>query len=146
MILIFGIGNTLRRDDGAGWIFAEALADTLRHAGAPVHLELHQQLTPELAMVIAEAQPATVVFVDAGIAITSAAIESLLDEIAAASPATHSLSPAALLTMARRLYDVTARGWLVQTPAEDFDHGEGLSPLALRGLRDVESIASTLLS
>ncbi len=38
--LVIGIGNTLRRDDGAGWLFAQALADALQDAGAAVELIL----------------------------------------------------------------------------------------------------------
>ena len=40
MVLVIGIGNTLRRDDGAGWLFAQALADELRSAGVEVDLLL----------------------------------------------------------------------------------------------------------
>ena len=49
MVLVVGIGNTLRRDDGAGCFFAEALAAELVRAGVDVTLELHHQLAPELA-------------------------------------------------------------------------------------------------
>ena len=142
-ILIFGIGNTLRRDDGAGWLFAQALAAHLRQAGLAVHLELHHQLTPELALDAAELQPAAIVFVDASTAVAEATLTPLaLDERAGA--ASHGLTPAALLTLMHRLYAVTAPGWLVQTPAEDFGHGEGLSATAQRGMNAVAVVAKSL--
>ncbi len=147
-ILIFGIGNTLRRDDGAGWLFAEALASHLRQAGLTVHLELHHQLTPDLALDAAEFQPAAIVFVDASIAVAEPTLTPLapLDADERAGAASHGLTPAALLTLMRRLYAVTAPGFLVQTPAEDFGHGEGLSARAQRGLDHVAAIAQHLLA
>jgi hydrogenase maturation protease len=144
-ILIIGIGNTLRRDDGAGWLFAEALTAHLRAAGLSIHLELHHQLTPDLALDAAELQPAAIIFVDASIAVDEPTLTSLhLDE--SASAASHGLTPAALLTLMRRLYAVDAQGWLVQTPAEDFGHGAGLSAKAQRGLDSTATVASLLLS
>jgi len=142
-VLIIGIGNTLRRDDGAGWLFAETLAAHLQNAGVVVHLELHHQLTPELAIDAAELQPVAIIFVDASIAVDDPTLTPLhLDECAGAT--SHSLTPAALLTLMQRLYGVTARGWLVQTPAEDFEHGEGLSAKAQRGLAAAAAVAAAL--
>lgn len=144
-ILIIGIGNTLRRDDGAGWFFAEALATELQRAGRGVQLELRQQLTPELAAEIAELRPAAVIFVDASAVVENASLTRLPDAATPAAPASHSLTAATLLAIMRRLYGVDATGWLVQTPAEDFGHGEGLSERAQRGLAAAPALASALL-
>jgi len=38
-----------------------------------------------------------------------------------------------------------AAGWLVQTPAEDFGHGEGLSEAAQHGVETAPRIASAFL-
>lgn len=144
-ILIIGIGNTLRRDDGAGWLFAEALAAHLRGAGLSVQLALHHQLTPEMALDVAELQPAAIVFVDASIAVDGPTLTPLeRDENAGA--ASHGLTPAGLMTLMRRLYAVAAPGWLVQTPAEDFGHGEGLSATAQRAMNSAVTVASLLIS
>ena len=70
-VWVIGIGNTLRRDDGAGWLLAQALAATLEEAGCPVHLTLQPQLLPELAAEATELQPAQVIFVDASTAVSS---------------------------------------------------------------------------
>lgn len=140
-ILIIGIGNTLRRDDGAGWIFAEALAAELRKAGQEVHLELHHQLTPELAIDAAELHPTDVIMVDASVAVQKATLTPLADDTTANS-ASHGLTPATLLALMRRLYAVDAAGWLVQTPANDFGHGEGLSEVAQRGVQATAQVAS----
>lgn len=143
-ILIIGIGNTLRRDDGAGWLFAEALAAHLRQAGLTVHLTLRHQLTPELALNAVELQPAAIIFVDASIAVTEPTL-TMLNLAESACTASHGLTPIALLTLMRRLYAIAAPGWLLQTPAEDFGHGEGLSRTAQRGVDGTKAVAAALL-
>jgi hydrogenase maturation protease len=142
-ILIVGIGNTLRRDDGAGWLFAERLADELCKVEERVCLEKVHQLTPELAIEVVDLGATAIVFVDASIAVQSTTLTPLTDDNPSTS-ITHSLTPAALLLMVRRLYAVESAGWLVQVPAEDFDHGEGLSELAQRGLTAAPAIATAL--
>lgn len=142
-ILIIGIGNTLRRDDGAGWFFAEALAAALEAAGRPVHLELHHQLTPELAIEAAELEPGAIIFVDASIAVDEATL-SVLTVTDAEVGAGHGLTPTMLLALLRHLYAVDTAAWLVQTPARDFGHGEGLSEVAQRGVDAASALASQL--
>lgn len=144
-ILIIGIGNTLRRDDGAGWFFAEALTAALEMAGHCVHLELHHQLTPELAIEAAELQPAAILFVDASVTVEEATFGPLTAAVAESAAGGHALTPATLLTVMRRLYGVAAPGWLVQTPAADFGHGEGLSAPAQRGVQMAPALALRLL-
>jgi hydrogenase maturation protease len=60
-VLVVGYGNSLRGDDGVGWHAAGRLAADPRLAGARV-LARHQ-LTPELAVDVAQAS--LVVLVDA---------------------------------------------------------------------------------
>lgn len=142
--MIIGIGNTLRRDDGAGCLFAQALAVEFGRAGAAVTLALRHQLTPELALDLAELQPAALIFVDASVVVTQPTITPLAAELGDADG--HSLTPAALLALARQLYGIATPAWLVQTPAVDFDHGEGLSAAAQHGVNTVPAAAATLLA
>jgi len=153
-ILVIGIGNTLRRDDGAGWIFAEMLASELQKAGQRVHLASQHQLTLELAEEAAELRPSHIIFVDASVTTHDAALTPLLGaapgsaapvNAAPVNAASHGLTPAALFALMRRLYAVAAAGWLVQTPAEDFGHGEGLSEAARHGVQAAPRIASAFL-
>jgi len=141
MLLIIGIGNTLRRDDGAGWRMAEALAAVLAQAGVAVHLELCQQLTPEVAEAAAELAPAAIVFVDASPAVPAPTVTPLHAD-ASGGAASHHLSPVTLLAILDALYGVKVAGWLVQTPAEDFGHGEGLSTAAQRGVDEAPAVAA----
>ena len=143
MLLIIGIGNTLRRDDGAGWRMAEALAAALAQAGVAVPLELCQQLTPEVAEAAAELAPAAIVFVDASPAVPAPTLASLHAD-AGGGAASHHLSPVTLLAILDKLYGVKVAGWLVQTPAEDFAHGEGLSAAAQRGVDEAPAVAALI--
>ena len=145
MLLIIGIGNTLRRDDGAGWRMAEALAAALAHAGVAVHLELCQQLTPEVAETVAELAPATVLFVDASPAAPAPTVTPLHAD-AGGSAASHHLSPVTCLAILDKLYGIQVAAWLVQTPAADFGHGEGLSDHAQRGVESAAQVAESIRS
>lgn len=149
-VLVIGIGNTLRRDDGAGWLFAQALAAQLQKADATVNLLLRQQLTPELAAEAAEVDPDQIVLVDASLDVEEATLTELAPSAATRAnplfpPHAHRLDAGTLLALMRYLYAVQARSWLVQTPAYDFGHGEGLSERAQKGLQAVPAIAACLL-
>ncbi len=143
--LVIGIGNTLRRDDGAGWLFAQALADALRTAGAVVELILQQQLMPETAEIVAEQGAAQVVFVDASVEAETVTLETIPDE-SASSGTSHHVAPATILAVARRLYGAEVNGLLVQLPARDLGHGEGLSDYAAACLDEADAIAANLLA
>lgn len=142
MILLIAYGNPLRRDDGAGLRLAEQMAERWQTAGTPVRHLAVQQLTPELAMEIAEPDVATVVLVDARAEDREAAKDSpaklavVVTPLAtpdAASPSLgHHLAPNVLLAYAALLLDgrPAPPAWLVTTPGVDFEHGESLSRTA----------------
>jgi hydrogenase maturation protease len=122
-VLLIAIGNSLRRDDGAGHRVAELLAPP------PPGVEIRRvfQLTPEVAEELAGA--GTVVFIDASVA----AAEVMLEPVAAgaaASPVSHSLAPWEVVEIARALYGFAGRAWLCHVPGAEFQEGEGLSPEA----------------
>jgi hydrogenase maturation protease len=143
-VWVIGIGNPLRRDDGAGWLLAQALAATLKEAGCPVHLTLQPQLLPELAAEAVELQPAQILFVDASTAVTSPQCTPLLPGSVADS--SHGLTPAGLLTLLQRLYALQPAGWLLQTPGQEFGHGEGLSENARQALQAAPALATRWLA
>ena len=64
MILLIAYGNPLRQDDGAGLRLAERMAERWQAAETPLRHLAVQQLTPELAVEIAQPGVAAVVFVD----------------------------------------------------------------------------------
>ena len=68
-VLVIGYGNTLRSDDGVGWVAAALLADDPRLAGdlsrAGVEVRAVHQLTPELALDFSRAS--LVILIDAAV-------------------------------------------------------------------------------
>ncbi|HEY0592549.1 MAG TPA: hydrogenase maturation protease [Thermoanaerobaculia bacterium] len=123
-VLVLGYGNTLRGDDGAGWLAAEALRSA---SNGDVDVRAIHQLGPELAVDVAAA-PA-VVFVDASVAGPPGQVA--MREVGQASPAmglTHHVPPAAVMDLAEELYGVRPPAWEVAISGASFALGEGLSP------------------
>ena len=104
-ILVLGYGNPGRMDDGLGPLFAEAV-EKLGIDGVTV--EANYQLTVEDAAIIAEHE--VVVFVDAAIEGPEPFTLERARPDSAMSFSTHSVTPPALLELAR---DFSDRMWRV---------------------------------
>jgi hydrogenase maturation protease len=132
-ILVLGYGNTLRRDDGAGWKAAEEVA---RWGCPSVRVLTRALLTPDLADEIEAAD--LVVFIDARADRPESGV--LLEPVAPPSDAQvsllHTSSPAMLLGLCRALSGRAPAAILVSIPAEDLGFGENLSATAERGMRE----------
>ena len=153
LYLVIGVGNTLRRDDGAGISLAEAVAAMLVKQGSTVEIRLLQQLLPEMAEEICELGAQTVLIADCRLensdvrdgwvrrlvaAEDGRRIRRLRSEDGsedgedavgdAAEMGSHGLGAAALIELARRLYGFAGEAWLATVPGADFGHGEGLGP------------------
>lgn len=132
MILVLAYGNSLRRDDGAGFALGRILDGLLTEAGLEVkRLESHQ-LTPELALDIAEANVTAVFFVDTRVVSNPGegggvrATEVVPADIAVPGVG-HHLDPSVLLAYTKHLFKKDPPAWLLTVPGSDFDHGEGFS-------------------
>ncbi|MGC8627135.1 MAG: hydrogenase maturation protease [Acidimicrobiales bacterium] len=129
-VVVAGIGNTLRRDDGAGPVVAERVAATLPNlAPCPVSsaIALREPLDllgwwdgADLAIVVdaasSGAAPGTVTLTWA---------EEL--DVAGQPPSTHGLSVLEVYRLAASLGDAPERLALVGIEGGDFSHGEGFS-------------------
>jgi hydrogenase maturation protease len=147
--LLIGIGNPLRGDDGVGGFLVEELARELA-ARAPrarpsqgPQWRSAQQLTPELAPLVASAD--LVLVVDAWAAPGSARpwIETLLARDAPMAPVdvgSHGLDPLALLTIAWSLYGWRGEGALLRVPAHAFPHGSRFSAPLRRSLPEARQL------
>ncbi len=125
-VLVLGVGNSLRADDGVGEAVVERLGGVLPPGIAD--LRAVYQLTPELAADLAEV--ALVVVVDAAAGVPPG--EVVVREPDAASlgePFSHSVDPARLAAMARALYGASPRMLLVGIGPASLEPGEGLSPV-----------------
>ncbi len=141
--LLLAYGNPMRSDDGVGWKIAEALERET--ANADVQIVTAQQLTPELAESIRDAD--LVLFVDASATTTAGEVTVL--EVAPAEEMprifTHHLPPASLLAFTRDLYGkLPKRAIAVTVGGASFELGETLTdavreaiPRALAALREI---------
>lgn len=129
--LLLGWGNPGRLDDGLG----PALAETIERLALPgLTVGTGYQLQVEDAAELASYD--RVIFVDADRSGAEpfwvAPLEPTDDGIGFSS---HSVTPGALLSIARDLFDARPEAWLVGVRGYDFDEfGEGLSPRARRNL------------
>jgi hydrogenase maturation protease len=131
-VLLIGYGNSLRGDDAAGPIAADAIAARAR---PDVDVRVLHQLLPELAAPIAAAD--LVIFIDA-------AVDLAADEVLRThriTPAasfigrdTHIADPASLLAAARDLFGRAPHALLLSIPAESFDFGAPLSTRTTTGV------------
>ena len=124
-LLIIGIGNTLRGDDGAG----PAAAEALRKHGLDA-LAVHQ-LTPELAERIAAAR--VVFFLDADARLPAGEV-SVVRLAEGRSAIEHVATPAAILRLAHEVYGAAPESWLVTMGGESFEIGERLSDAGQRAV------------
>ncbi len=125
-VLVIGYGNTLRGDDGLGWMAAEQLRGQITRPSVTI-LTLHQ-LTFDLAEPISQA--AHVFFLDAssGPRPGEIAIRPVVADRAAADPLHHHMPPPALLAYVEALYGSLPPAWLCTITAETYDFGTSLSP------------------
>jgi len=123
-ILIIGIGNPLRSDDGLGWRVAQELSGELGRDD--VRVVAAQQLTPEMSEMASRAE--LVLFLDAAQSGEPGTLQC--SEIGPAAPPgrhSHDLSPAGVLKLAQELYGRCPRSYLLTIAAESFADGDTLS-------------------
>ncbi|MFO0798665.1 MAG: hydrogenase maturation protease [Gemmataceae bacterium] len=118
-VLLVGVGNTLRRDDGAGAAVVNHFAG---HHGCRVRV-VHQ-LLPELVEELARC--GRVVFVDAAVNRTEVQLVRLSPS-ARLPGVGHTGDPGWLLGLCEALHGRSPEGWLLAVPAFELGFGEGLS-------------------
>lgn len=145
-ILIIAYGNRLRRDDGAGLVFARRIASVWREKGIRLRLLERQQLTPELAWEMAQPAISAVLFMDTRQVQQSHKVSDLLIQKVRLDPVSpslgHQLDPAALCLYAQHLYDQKPPAWLLTLPGWDFGHGEGVSARAAEAIENAFQLVS----
>jgi hydrogenase maturation protease len=129
-VLLLGYGNPGRLDDGLG----PAVAAHFETLGLPdVTVQADYQLSVELAEELRHHE--LVLFADAAVSGTE---PFEVREVAPAdglSFSTHSVAPAELLGLARRLFHADCRGFTIAIRGHDFDEfGERLSARATENL------------
>lgn len=124
-LLVIGIGNPLRGDDGIGWFVAESLANRSDVDALPAH-----QLMPELARTISKYS--TIIFVDACFGCDDIEIEiASIESDSAAMLHSHSMSPHDVLQMSFLLFGSRPKAWIIHIPVTNCDQGHGMSDRSL---------------
>lgn len=141
MILILPYGNSLRRDDGAGFVLADALQRLLSARDVPLRRIDSHQLTPELSLDISAEEVSAVLFIDTrAVSGPSDDLEIHFERIIpieTASPSVgHHFDASLLMAYTKYLFAKEPPAWLITAPGLDFDHGEGLSPVCRKSLED----------
>ncbi len=121
-LLLVGIGNTLRRDDGAGAALVERFSNRTDCRVLVVH-----QLLPEHVDDLARC--ARVVFADAAIDTTDVRLAPLAPSSRAPGLG-HAGDPGWLLALCESLHGRSPEAWLLTIPAADLGFGIGLSRAA----------------
>ena len=129
--LLIGYGNPGRGDDGLGPAFAEMISA----AGLPLlSVEIDYQLTVDHAPLIA--QQDRVIFADAAMGLSEPFRFEALEPSAPAALGSHSVTPAAVLTLARDLFGDAPAAFLLGISGSEFNEvKEGLSDTARMNLR-----------
>ena len=131
-ILVLAYGNPGRQDDGLGPALAERLAE---HDLPGVRVESDLQLQLEDVTRIAEHD--VVVFADATVSGPGPFSFRRTQPGGSISFTTHSVSPAALLTLAREHFQAEPAGWVLAVRGYAFEgFGDGLSEKAAANLDD----------
>jgi hydrogenase maturation protease len=147
MVLVFAYGNSLRRDDGAGFILGELVERMLSEAGLEAERIDSHQLEPEFVLDISGEKVSAVVFIDTRAVPDAPGADDLSVHISRIVPAEdaspsscHNLDASVLMAYARYLFKKEPPAWLITVPGIDFDHGEGLSETALEAIRSASEM------
>src|SRR5436309_1781985 len=143
-LLIIGIGNPLRGDDGLGWHAVSLLRDMLASEG--INTLVCHQLTPELAESIASAE--RVIFIDAAIGRPAGEIKlnKLSREMLSPSSSSHASDPARLIAYTAALYGRAPQTFTLSVTGESYGYGESLSRPLQSSLPAILGLTESLLA
>ena len=130
-MLLIGIGNCSRRDDGLGWAFLDKIKKKM-----PTGVELiyKYQLNIEDAEMISETD--TVIFIDAfsGELENGFSFEKCLP-VDSFEFTTHALSPGVIVSLCKNLYDTEPKAFVLKIRGFEWELKDGLSQLAETNLQ-----------
>jgi hydrogenase maturation protease len=139
-VLVYGIGNPGRRDDGLG---PRLIARLQKEGAVAADLEIRYQLNIEEALKIKDYD--VVVFVDASKKIDSAWKFSEIGPSETIAFTTHEMSPESVLALSQELYGRTPKAYALAIKGSDWDLGESLSEEAEKNLSRALEILTDFL-
>ncbi len=121
-ILIIGIGNTLRSDDGVGAFVCTSI-DKMNLPG--VTIDIVQQL--EVEMIEEMTHYDHVILVDASTTNDTIQFEPLQETLQQTVSSSHHINASLVQTLSQKLYNKTLSIYLCAIPASNFDTGDSLT-------------------
>lgn len=121
-ILIIGIGNTLRSDDGVGAFVCTSI-DKMNLPG--VTIDIVQQLQVEMIEEMTHYDH--VILVDASTTNDTIQFEPLQENLQQTVSSSHHINASLVQTLSQKLYNKTLSIYLCAIPATNFDNGDTLS-------------------
>jgi hydrogenase maturation protease len=148
-VLIIGLGNPLRGDDGLGWHAVQQLRKTLPLEN--VEMITCHQLTPELAEAMARSK--RVIFIDAAVGEPPGEINLGQLNLGKINPTSmpppvfsHRLDPLGLMQYSRELYGTWPEAFTVSLNGQAYGYAEKLSDPVQSSLSAVLQLVEDLAS
>jgi len=130
-IIVIGVGNPLRGDDGVGWYAVDRLMELFK--SSEIEFIKCRELLPEISETISQRK--FVIFIDVAVDTESGIVAE--KKVAPAknfsSLETHQLDPAGILAFSKALYGNVPKAMMLTVRGESFVYHEGLS----KEVRDV---------
>jgi hydrogenase maturation protease len=147
-VLVYGIGNLGRQDDGLGIRLVEQLKETVDVENLPrvITFECNYQLSIEDALLVSDYD--VVFFVDASREVQTSAPFTVRQLGAGAELAftTHAMSFQSVLSLCEELYERRPRTFLIAVHGYEWDIAENLSHKAIQNLSSAFESMKRLLS
>jgi hydrogenase maturation protease len=153
-ILVIGLGNPLRGDDGIGWSAVDRLAAMFTEDSSKVELTKGKrvefvkcrELMPEVSESVSKAEH--VLFIDGAVETGNGIMDEEIMVPAETVPLveTHLLDPAGILAFSKSLYGNAPPAVMLTAKVESFEYREGLSQKAQRAVGLLVDRAGELLN
>lgn len=121
-IILIGIGNTLRSDDGVGPYVIEKIEASGAYSCTFLILP---QLSADIISYLISFE--NILIVDAGVGINTVRWMNITDQYNGTAPSAHHMDPAQLVSLAQSLFSVTLSLAVCTIPVYDLSIGEELS-------------------
>jgi hydrogenase maturation protease len=142
-ILLIGIGNISRGDDGIGWLFADEME---MYFGQSITVQKEFQLVIEDALKITEFD--TVIFVDASENILENGFEFRkvdVPDVIKTEFTSHAQTPENIVFLASDLFQIKNDAYVMEISGKDWELGEGLSAYGRQNLNNAMVFFKKLL-
>ncbi len=139
--LVIGYGNDLRSDDGAGRVVADRISE-LDLPGVAVRSVI--QLTPELALEMAEVD--TVVFVDASVEVSETTANPVGAGLGEQAATSHYSTPERLMAMTATVGTPPSRAVAISIPVTDIGLGMELTPMTALAVDQAVAMVTDIVS